>query len=178
MSEINEEKEKELELLHKAIFIENSIVLPELINRLKSFESPKTIDLLVEKLANDNELEQEAKQSIITFFRELKSDSAIERILFNIKKFIGTNTSSILLMVCWEGLFENQKYLSSFAEFAVLGNYADAIEVLSIFDSIEQIPEDKEIIKSKMYFLDYLKENPDSEKSPLIQLLLDGLNSF
>jgi hypothetical protein len=176
MTDLNEEKIKELELLHKAIFIENSEVLPELVARLKPFKSITSVDLLIEKLANEPGLDIDSQNSILTFIRELNSAEHLQNILVNVSKYLGTAISSKLLMVCWEGQFNCSPFLSLFTGFAVNGSYNDAIEVLSIVENLEEAPKDEEIVKSKMELIHSIKSQPESEKSKLLSLILESIN--
>jgi hypothetical protein len=176
MAELNEEKTKELELLHKAIFIENSIVLPELIARLKSFNSLKSVDLLIEKLDIDKDLDSDSTQAILAFIREQNSPEHLQNILVNIAKHLGTELSNKLLMLCWEGQFNCSPHLSVFAGFAANGNYNDAIEVLSIVDNLEEVPKDNEIIKAKIELSNAIKLNQLSDKSKLLELIIESID--
>ncbi|MEI6522649.1 MAG: hypothetical protein WCO37_04065 [Bacteroidota bacterium] len=176
MAELNEEKTKELELLHKAIFIENSIVLPELITRLKSFNSLKSVDLLIEKLDIDKDLDSDTTQAILAFIREQNSPEHLQNILVNIAKHLGTELSNKLLMLCWEGQFNCSPHLSVFAGFAAIGNYHDAIEVLCIVDNLEEVPKDNEIIKAKIELSNAIKLNQLSDKSKLLELIIESID--
>ena len=176
MTELNEEKTKEIELLHKAIFIENSIVLPELIARLKPFKSIKSVDLLIEKFAHEKELDIDSQNAIFAFIREQNTTEHLQNILVNITKYLGTELSNKLLMLCWEGQFNCSPFLSVFTGFAANGNYNDAIEVLSIIENLEETPKDEEIIKAKMELLNAIKSDPTSNKSKLLDVLVQSLD--
>jgi len=176
MAELNEEKTKELELLHKAIFIENSIVIPELIARLKTFNSVKSVDLLIEKLELNKELDSDSSNEIFAFIREQNSPEHLQNILVNITKHLGTELSNKLLMLCWEGQFNCTPFLSFFVGFAANGNYNDAIEVLSIIENLDEVPKDQEIIKAKIELLNRIKLNPNSNKSKLLALIIQSLD--
>jgi hypothetical protein len=63
-----------------------------------------------------------------------------------------------------------------FAGFAANGNYHDAIEVLSIVDNLEEVPKDNEIIKAKIELSNAIKLNQLSDKSKLLELIIESID--
>ena len=173
-----EEKDKQdrRDLLHKALTIEQSLVLTEVAGELTKLAYPESFQHLLNALlsqpGNSSLLE-----SVKTFAGTVAMEDPCSQVLSSLAK-PGTNHLQVpLLSWCWEFAWDCSGHLPGLCELACKSDMEACIEILTIADNMKNVPPQEEIVKS-MIILRNGMHGPDENKNALLSALMETINNY
>jgi hypothetical protein len=128
--------EKELKLLHQALQLHESEVIPEGIARLSEIGNASSISVLAQMLCGEKEWGNDINRQIIELLNTMQFKDALPALIEEIGKHIGKRNAHYLIAACWEANYECSKYVKAFAVIASHANAQELIECLSVFENI------------------------------------------
>lgn len=173
-----EEKDKQdrRDLLHKALTIEQSLVLPEVAAELTKLAYPESFQHLLNAL-----LIHQANSSMLEAVKEFAGTVEIQepcsQVLTTLSK-PGTNHLQVpLLSWCWEFAWDCSGQLPALCELACKSDMEACIEILTIADNLKSIPPQEDIVKS-LIILKNGTHGPDENKNALLSALMETINNY
>lgn len=166
----SDKKLKELEVsLHRT----NKLAVIETIKELRNEEPFEGAVSLLASLFNDSD-DQAIKRTISDFCNDLKDQGVRTEIIAEIRKPLKQETIGMLVSSCWQSGLDYSEYLSDLASVFLSGNYATAIECMTVIDeSAEKCPRE-----NRNKIIRMIEESPLSglnEKSALTLELISIL---
>jgi len=142
------DREKELKLLHQALQLHESEVIPEGIARLAEIGNASSISVLAIMLCGEKDWGAEINKQIIELLNTVQFNDALPVLIEEIGKNIGRRNARYLIAACWEANYECSKYIKAFAVIASHANAEELIECLSVFENIIIHPSIEDVLFS------------------------------
>ena len=178
MEEEKVDKAKELELLHKAILLEESEVVEEGVERLKSIGDASSIAVVSQLLCGEKEQSDEINKSILHFLFTKEIANGIPALIEQIGLYIGKRNCRYLLAACWEVNYDCSKYMKQFSLIAGHANTEELIECLSIFENIVNVPPLEDVIYSLKQIDTAIEKSTDETRIGLLETIRATIKNF
>ena len=172
-----EDKKKRKDLLHKALFIENSTVLPEVAGELAALGDPDSFPHLMKRLATLHPPNSTFLEAVRNFAEKVQVPNPLPAILEALQTPHTEHLQTPLLNWCWEWGCDCSAHLPFFCELAVHGDIETGIEVLTIADNLSQQPSQEDLVKS-LIILKNGMHGPEENKNALLGAIMETVNNY
>lgn len=172
------DKAKELELLHKAILLEESEVIEEGIERLHSIGNASSIQVVSAILCGEKEQSEEIVRACIRFLFTKEIENAIPMFIEQIGIYIGKKNCRYLLAACWEVNYDCSKFTKQFSLIAAHANVEELIECLSIFENMVNVPPLEDVIYAIKQIDTAIDKSNDSTRTGLLESIRTTIKNF
>jgi hypothetical protein len=172
------DKAKELELLHKAILLEESEVIEEGIERLHTIGNASSIAVVSSILCGEKEQSEEIVRASIRFLFTKEIEGAIPVFIEQIGIHIGKANCRYLLAACWEVNYDCSKFIKQFSLIAAHASVEELIECLSIFENMVNVPALEDVIYAIKQIDVAIEKSTDSTKTGLLESIRNTIKSF
>jgi hypothetical protein len=128
----------------------------------KEEKEKRSIEVLTQLL-----LQRENSQMKVDALRELKSEAGKEMLLKAIALSKDTATIRVLTAACWEAGHDFSRFVSFFAQLAVMSSFDICLEVLTVMEDM-QGPFEKKMLEASLLKLREEVKKADQARSELI----------
>lgn len=171
----NQNKLKELQLLHQALLLDENVVLSEVIERIIKHNHPLSYEPVIEAFYSAAYTLKYHKEVFASYFKNCFSEELLKKILQKILSSEKSENNTFLLSLVWENALDIYNTLPLLIDIAINKSYAEAIEIYSIIENTESPISQEKLLESALLLHNYIKENQSHEKAALLSSIREQL---
>lgn len=146
------------------------------IKQLRKHGNRLAIQPLIDLLHTSKE--DEITNDLIALLYDLKDQSVVDDIITAIEDDTYTSIKPILISIFWQSKLDGSDYLANFVQQAIHGDYATAIEVMTVIDNLDASFDEEEISNLRFDLDDALQYEEDEDKANLLATIQVALNEL
>ncbi|MCB0402116.1 MAG: hypothetical protein KDD41_08535 [Flavobacteriales bacterium] len=146
------------------------------IKQLRKHGNRMAILPLIELLNTSKD--DEITADLIQLLYDLKDQAVVDDLITAIEDETYAPVKAVLISIFWQSKLDGSDYLNTFIQQAIHGDYATAIEVMTVIDNLDASFDEEEISNLRFDLDDALQYEEDEEKAKLLATIQRSLNEL